>query len=183
MSASTNKINSQSLEDTQVGYTSQKYSLEIQKYHQRTRIPIYGPTYRRTDIDWYLIGTPACLKMCSQQWAPDELHLKAPTGILLGATSHESAASSLRFTWDDKRMAMMTRVMRNMMTRMMRNLIARVMRNNIMMMADMKPTSSKNWPWLASTSRPANLNCIYIWSSPWLSCWYLSIRILIFIFR
>ena len=23
-------------------------------------------------------------------------------------------------------------------------------------------TSFKNWPWLASTSRPANLNCLYI---------------------
>ena len=30
------KINSQRLEDTQVGYTSQKYTLEIQKYHGRT---------------------------------------------------------------------------------------------------------------------------------------------------
>ena len=29
-------INSQSLEDTQLGSFSQKYSLEIQKYHQRT---------------------------------------------------------------------------------------------------------------------------------------------------
>ena len=41
--------NSQSLEDTQVGYISQKYSLEIQKYHQRTDqkydLQTYGVTW------------------------------------------------------------------------------------------------------------------------------------------
>ena len=43
------QINSQSLEDTQVGfgYILQKYSLEIQKYHQRTDQKYDGPTNRR----------------------------------------------------------------------------------------------------------------------------------------
>ena len=36
--------------------------------------------------------------MCELSVFGDDYNLKAPTGILLGATAHESASSSLRFT-------------------------------------------------------------------------------------
>ena len=72
--------------------------------------------------------------------------LKAPTGILLGATDQEFASSSLRLTCTCSCMIRVRKLEEDFEEIVLRK---------------MRLTSSKNWPWLASTSRPASLSCTW----------------------